>query len=127
MPTPVAARKLTIFYPGGSCRAPRATLEKLLGTLQLGWQTPITDTEVEARRPYGSRQRTGSAAGEAMRVVFKDGDEYTVRITGTHKAFIAQVLSEGGASSVSQIVSERGTEYGERPQTVGEGGPGPIV
>jgi len=123
MPTPAAARKVSIFYPGGSARAPRATIQKVLGTITMGWQAPITDTEVEARRPYGSRQRTGAAAGEAMKVIFKDGDEYTVRITGTHKAFIAQVLAGSAASSVAMIVSERGSEYGERPQTVAEGEP----
>lgn len=120
MATAPEARKITIFYPGGSARAPRATIEAILGEVTLGWQQPITDTEVERRRPYGSRQKTNAAAGEEMKVVFKNGDVFTVRITGTHTAFIREVLAAGGESTVSQIVSARGTEYGERPTAISD-------
>jgi hypothetical protein len=127
MATPAAARKVTIFYEGGSARAPRATIEKLLGPVSLGWARPQTDFFLERRRPYGSRQRTNAAAGEAIMVNFKDGESYTFRITGTHKAFISEVLAKGGESSVASIVSERGTEYGETTQDEGDDGGGIIV
>jgi hypothetical protein len=43
---------------------------------------------------------------------------FTLRVTGTHKAFLENLLTKGNVDSVVQVWSERGTIYGPQYRTL---------
>jgi hypothetical protein len=129
-PAPVAvtpnARLQTVSYPKGTATAPKALIAYLFGQNVggLAW-TPSRDPADPAtgrrRRKYGTKQRSSARAGEAMQVVLDNGETYSVRITGTHTAFLDFFLAEGLGAKVLNVLSERGTVYGPKPQTLTPG------
>lgn len=98
---------MTVSYLDGSARAPRGFIEYLFSPQQRVWSRQSGS----GRRPYKTRQRTNAGAGEPMKVVVEGGNAYTVRITGTHAAFIDYVIARA-IVPVLNVYSERGTEYG---------------
>lgn len=101
-------RQYLVTYDKGSVSGARGNIEALFGTVEPTWQVR---TGGPRKRPYGSRQRSNARAGQPMTVVFTDGYQCTVRVTGTHTAFIQQVLARA-EGEISNIYSERGTWYG---------------
>lgn len=120
------ARLQTVSYPKGTATAPKALITYLFG-LNVGglaWtpsRNPADPVTGRRRRKYGTRQRSSARAGEAMQVVLDNGEVYTCRITGSHTAFIDFFLAEGLGTKVLNVYSERGTEYGQQPQTITPG------
>lgn len=111
------ARLNTITYAKGTVTAPRGLLDYLFGsgTPNVNWAVStnlVNAITNRRRRKYGTRQRESARAGEPMKLVLKNGDIYTARITGSHTAFIDAFLSKGGGLNVANIYSERGTIYG---------------
>lgn len=104
---------ITVVYPGGTARAARGLLETLFAPQQRKWKRTNTD----GRRPYKSRQRSASAAGEPVKVVLEGGVEYTLRVTGSHTAFLDFMIARA-IVPVLNVVSERGTEYGPEVDTL---------
>jgi hypothetical protein len=116
-----SARLTTITWPKGSITAPRGLLVYLFGDLAqtVAWASTTTNTDpVTGRRVrrYGTRQRSSARAGEAMTVVLNNGEQFSVRITGSHYNFLDQFLGRGAGEKVANVYSERGTIYG--PQVV---------
>lgn len=97
-----------ITYEKGSVSGSKGNIEALFGTVEPTWQVREAGPR---KRPYGSRQRSNSRAGEPMTVVFNDGYACTVRVTGTHTRFLQQVLARA-EGEITRIFSERGTWYG---------------
>lgn len=123
MATTPGARLNTISYPKGTVTAVRGLLEYLFGNLEdnLAWAQPVSLPDLvtgRRRRKYGTRQRGSARAGEAMKILLSTGKVYTVRITGTHTAFIDFFLSKGQVKKVANIYSERGSIYGPQIKTV---------
>lgn len=90
----------------------------------LAWtpsRNPADPVTGRRRRKYGTRQRSSARAGQPMQIALSNGETYTLRITGSHTAFIDFFLSEGLGSKVLNIFSERGTIYGPQPQTITPG------
>lgn len=110
------ARRQTVRYRGGSVTATLGAIQKLLGQKTLGWSNPITDTEVEKRRPYASRRTSRSAAGTPAIVTFLDGEQWTYRVTGTQKAFVGEMIGAIGGEGVAEIKFQRKTKYAPEPQ-----------
>jgi hypothetical protein len=102
------AREQTITYPKGSVTAPLGLLNYIFGDVVPVWEK---GDDGPGRRPYGTRQRANAAAGEPISLKLVDGGTYTVRVTGTHKNFIDQILSKS-QGTVLECYSERGTIYG---------------
>lgn len=98
-------------FSGGFIRGAKGLLDYLFGDLDLQWQT--TGQSGNRRRPFGSRQRSNSAAGQPMKIRLDTGEVYTVRTTSTQKTFIAEVIRAAGPKVV-EVWSERGTSYGRR-------------
>jgi hypothetical protein len=107
-------RNQTVQYDGGTATGAAGLIEFLFGAQQLVWEG---GTDSNLKRPYGSRQRSNAAAGEPMTVELLDGSTYTLRVTGTHKAFIAKLVKPA-EDKIAQVYSERGTIYGRRPLPV---------
>lgn len=118
MAVPAAARKTIVVYDGGSIQAPLGVISLLFPTSQLKWRRPSGFSLSGRKRKYGSRQRSNNAAGEAFKVRFKNGDTWTMRVTGKHQRFIEEILETSAGDNVVQIYSERGTIYG--PQYIDE-------
>ena len=110
------ASRQTVRYPGGSVTASLGAIQKLLGQQVLGWSVPITDTDVEKRRPYSSKRASRAAAGTPAIVTFSDGEKWTYRVTGNQKAFLTEVIGASGGSEVSEIKFQRKTVYSPTPQ-----------
>ena len=120
------ARLQTVSYPKGTATAPKALIAYLFGQNVggLAWtpsRNPADPVTGRRRRKYGTRQRSSARAGEAMQMVLDNGETYTLRITGSHTAFIDFFLAEGLGSKVLNVYSERGIEYGPQPQTLTPG------
>lgn len=98
-------------FSGGFIRGPLGLLEYLFGELDLQWE--VTSGTGPRRRPYGSRQRSNSAAGQPIKIRLDDGEVYTVRTTSVQKTFIKEVIRAAGIKVV-EIWSERGTIYGKK-------------
>jgi hypothetical protein len=114
-------RLTTVAYQGGTATGVRGLMDYLFDTdvNDLEWaanDNPVSPVTNRRRRKYGTRQRSSSRAGEQMQVVLKTGEVYTLRVTGTHTAFLDAFLAQGGGVYVSNVFSERGTIYGPRPQ-----------
>ena len=111
----------TISYPGGTCTALNGLLTHLFGSdsTVLAWRAntnavnPVTGRR---RRKYSTRQRSSARAGQVMQVVLKSGEKYSVRVTGTHTAFIDYFMAEGAGDKIANVYSQRGTEYGPTPK-----------
>jgi hypothetical protein len=111
---------LTLRYQGGSVRAPKANIEYLAGDIELSWAGLLQTGQGGPGRPYGYRRRANAAAGQPLRVIFNNGEEYTFRVTGGVKNFIEFLLSKTSLSNVQQIITQRGSEFGQAPfSTVG--------
>jgi hypothetical protein len=111
MATAPNARLKTVRYSGGTVRATRGALNKLLGTLQPSWDNLRANGGGGPRRPFGYRRMSNAAAGVPLRVEFTDGEVWTYRVTGPYKRFISQVLARGAGASVEEIRSPRGAEF----------------
>jgi hypothetical protein len=111
MATNPQARLRTVRYSGGTVRATRAALNKLLGTLQPSWANLTRDGAGGPRRPYGYRRVSSAAAGTPIKVEFSDGGTWTYRVTGPIKLFISQVISRGDGVSIEEVRSPRGAEW----------------
>ena len=120
MSIPISGRRYSVSYPGGTVVGSGAVLQKILGTLEVGWVQPITDTEVERKRPYSSRRASRCAPGTPCTITFTDESKWTVRVTGTQKAFMANLLSQGSLSDVALIKFQRKTIYSPEPIEVAE-------
>lgn len=106
------ARIVTLRLQKGSVRATQAAINKLFD-IQLTTWTPLTEEQrTSVRRPYGNRQRSNAAAGKVVSVLFKDGEEWTYRVTGTMKNFLDQLATFGKRNDVANVFTQRGTEYG---------------
>lgn len=112
MATVADARLVTIRYDGGSVRAPKANLDKLIGSTDAALDARGWGPEPGARRPYGYRRRTNAAAGIPLRLTFADGETWTYRVTGTVKRFVNRIVRRGLGDEVVSIVSPRGAETG---------------
>jgi hypothetical protein len=115
------ARLNTISYAKGTVTGPRGLLEYLFGgaSFNSSWlesTNPLDNLTGRRRRKYGTRQRSSARAGEPMQLVLKNGEVYTVRITGTHTRFIDEFLAKGGGLNVANVYSERGTLYGPQSE-----------
>ena len=126
MATSPNARLQTVAYQRGTATAPKALIAYLFGQNVggLAWTTsrdPADPVTGRRRRKYGTKQRSSARAGEAMQVVLDNGETYCVRITGSHTAFIDFFLAEGLGTKVLNVLSERGTVYGPKPQTLTPG------
>jgi len=114
-------RLVTLTYPKGTVTAVRGLINYLFGSSSaaVGWTpsaNPLDPVTGRRRRKYGTRQRSSSRAGENLTMVLDNGDQYSVRVTGTHTSFIDFFLAKGVNRKVANIFSERGTIYG--PQVV---------
>lgn len=128
------AKKVTLFFEGGSVTAPRGLWEEMfagdLGTLGLtgdpktvardghtrtrvigGPSTAVSSSNYQLRRVKRGK-RGGAAGGEAVKILW-EGDLWTARLFGSHQDF------ESFWKSVSfplngdvSWVSEKGTPYG---------------
>ena len=105
------ARLVTVRFDEGSVRATRAAVDKLLGSALSPSTGPSWGPVPGARRPYGHRRVTNSAAGSPLSLRFEDGEVWTYRVTGTIKNFIDQVLKLEGAGTVISVTSPRGAEF----------------
>jgi hypothetical protein len=115
MATPAAARLQTIRYEGGSVRAPKANIEYLVGDVTLSWAGLALTGQGGAGRPYGYRRKANAAAGQPVKVIFNNGEDYTFRVTGGIKNFINFLLGRSTLDNVQQIVTQRGSEFGRAP------------
>jgi hypothetical protein len=110
------ARSVTLFYPGGSVQATKGLIDFLFPSWSPSW-LPNGESGT-GKRPFGSRQRTSRASGEAMTLVLQNGEEWVCRITGTHTRFIQTLLGQGATDQVLQVYSERGSVYGPNAGTL---------
>lgn len=107
-----------VVYNGGTITAPLGVISLFFPTSRLRWTPPTGLTLTGRRRKYGSRQRSNAAAGEAFKVRFNDGEVVTVRVTGTHRRFLDEIIASSAGDNIRQVWSERGTIYG--PQFIDE-------
>lgn len=114
MAADILRRNMTVNYTKGSCTGAAGLIEFLFGPQDLVWGG---GEDGPRKRPYGSRQRSNAAAGEPIVIELTGGDQYTVRVTGTHKRFITEVCIPN-QDKIEQVYSERGTIYGRRPAPV---------
>lgn len=108
----------TIVYPGGTATGIGGLIDYLFGEVELAWAATNPGPNVPGqpkKRKYASKQASNAAAGEPIRLRLDTGDLYTLRVTGTHTAFIDQLILSGASVKVEQVFSERGTKYGKRP------------
>jgi hypothetical protein len=114
MATAAPAQRITVNFSGGYVIGPRATIQKVLGSLESRWSAQGGITLTGRKRRYGSRQRSQALAGEPMVMNFTDGTSFTLRVVGDHVDFINAVLAGPNESQVQSIVSQRGTIYAQR-------------
>jgi hypothetical protein len=110
------ARKVTLFYNGGSVTATKGLLDFLFPSWNPSW-LPNGESG-SGRRPFGSRQRDTRGKGQVMTLQLQNGEEWGVRITGSHTKFIQVLLGQGSTDQVLQVFSERGTVYGPNAGTL---------
>lgn len=115
MATAPNARLITIRYQGGSVRAPKANIEYLAGGVELSWAGLALTGGGGAGRPYGYRRKANASAGQPVKVIFNNGEDYTFRVTGGVKNLINFMLSRSTLNNVQQIVTQRGSEFGRAP------------
>lgn len=113
MATSPQARLITVRYTGGYVRATKGALDKLLGTTDSALESRNWGPAPGARRPYGFRRKTNSAAGIPLKVGFADGETFTYRVAGPFKRFIDGVLRRGGGDEVVTVTSPRGAEMSQ--------------
>lgn len=106
----------TITYEGGTVTAPRGVIGAIFPNTSPSW-FPNGEAGI-GKRPFGSRQRDNRRAGEDLMVRFTSGSVFTLRVTGTHTAFLSNLLTKGNVDSVIQVWSERGTIYGPQYRTL---------
>ena len=106
----------TIIYTGGTATAPKGVIGAIFPSTSPSW-FPNGSSGI-GKRPFGSRQRDSRRAGEDIYVRFLSGSVFAVRVTGTHKAFLTNLLMLGNVTSVLQVWSERGTIYGPQYRTL---------
>jgi hypothetical protein len=112
MATDTEARLVTIRYNGGSVRAPKANLDKLLGDTDAALEARGWGSDPGPRRPYGYRRKTVAAAGIPLRVKFSDGETWTYRVTGPLKLFVNRIVRRNLGDEVVSITTPRGAETG---------------
>lgn len=112
MATAPEARLITVRYDGGSVRAPKANIEKLLGDVDSAQEARGWGPDPGRRRPYGYRRRTNAAAGRPLKLTFADGETWTYRVTGTVKRFVNRIVRRELGDQVVSIVTPRGAETG---------------
>jgi hypothetical protein len=112
MATAPEARLITVRYNGGSVRAPKANLDKLLGDTDAALEARGWGPDPGARRPYGYRRKTNAAAGIPLKVTFADGETWTYRVTGPVKRFVNRIVRRDLGDEVVSIVTPRGAETG---------------
>jgi hypothetical protein len=105
------ARLITVRYQGGYVRATKGALDKLLGETDSALQSRNWGPAPEARRPYGYRRKTNSAAGLPLKAGFADGETWTYRVAGPVKNFIDRVLRSAQGDEVVTLTSPRGAEF----------------
>jgi hypothetical protein len=118
-----SARLRTLTFQKGTVTAPAGLITHLFGNSsgQVSWTAsanPPDPVTGRRRRKYGTRQRSSSRAGEVMAIALSNGEQYSVRITGTHTNFIDFFLSQGAGDKVVNVFSERGTIYGPQAKQV---------
>jgi hypothetical protein len=97
--------------------ATRYLLEYLFGEIgtSLRWDkigSSTNPTTGRRRRIYGTKQRSSARAGERMTLKLASGEDWSVRVVGTHLDFIDNLLGRVIPGRVVGLVSERGTDYG---------------
>ena len=107
----------TIIYQGGTVTAPRGVIGAIFPSTAPSW-FPNGSSGI-GKRPFGSKQRDSRQAGEDLFCRFQSGSVFTLRVTGTHTAFLTRLLMDGNVESVVQVWSERGTLYGPQYRTIG--------
>lgn len=112
MATASEARLVTVRYDGGSVRAPKANLDKLLGDTDAALEARGWGPDPGANRPYGYRRKTKAAAGIPLKVTFSDGETWTYRVTGPVKRFVNRIVRRNLGDEVVSIVTPRGAETG---------------
>jgi len=113
MATSPEARLITVRYDGGYVRATKGALDKLLGTTDSALEARNWGPAPGARRPYGYRRKTNSAAGIPLKVGFADGESWTYRVAGPFKRFIDGVLRQASGDEVVTLTSPRGAEFAQ--------------
>lgn len=111
MATSPEARLQTIRYNGGSVRATRGALRKLIGQTDSALEAQGWAPSPGARRPYGYRRRNNSAAGTPLKVDFADGETWTYRVTGPIKRFLDRIVRRNLGTEVDMVTSPRGAEF----------------
>ena len=106
----------TVVYTGGTLTAPKGVIGAIFPGTSPSW-FPNGSSGI-GKRPFGSVQRNSRRAGEDLFVRFSSGSVFTVRVTGTHKAFLTNLLMKGQVGAVLQVWSERGTVYGPQFRTL---------
>jgi hypothetical protein len=112
MATAPEGRLVTVRFPKGSIRAPKANIEKLKTISSGNWTAGQQSLPGQRRRKYGYRRRSNAAAGQAIQIDFADGERWTYRLTGTVENFISSIVASGTNDAVTAITTQRGAEYG---------------
>lgn len=112
MATNPEGRLVTIRFPDGSLRAPKANLEKLKTITAGNWTTGAISLPGLKRRKYGYRRKSNASAGQSIQIDFADGERWSYRLTGTVENFISKILATGTVDAVTGVTTQRGAEYG---------------
>lgn len=112
MATAPEGRLVTVRFPKGSLRAPKANIEKVVSIASAGWTGGPTLEGGRRRRKYGYRRKSNAAAGQAITIDFADGERWTYRLTGTVENFISRLVAPGSNDAITAITTQRGAEYG---------------
>jgi hypothetical protein len=113
MATDPDGRLITVRYNGGYIRATKGAMDKLLGSTDAALEMRNWGPDPGARRPYGFRRRTNSAAGMAVKIDFADGESWTYRVAGPVKRMINRVLRASTGSEVVMVTTPRGAEFAQ--------------
>lgn len=113
MATEAEARLITVRYDGGYVRATKGAIDKLMGSTDAALESRNWGPAPGARRPYGYRRKTNSAAGIPLKVGFADGEVWTYRVAGPFKNFIDRVLRTAQGDEVLTLTSPRGAEFAQ--------------
>jgi hypothetical protein len=106
------ARLVTLGFEGGTVRLSQGLYDALFGAAEPTWGGGTTATTQSGRRryKYGTRQRTSAAAGKQIMLDLKNGETYSVRVTGVVVQFIDSIVSKSG-DKIARIYTRRGQEY----------------
>jgi hypothetical protein len=122
MPVDPKRRKIILRYEKGTARMALGVGELLFGPITTSgrWKRPGTaGQDGRGKVPYGRAQRTLCGAGKAVSIHMKNGDVWTVRITGPDKKFNDMFLARSVVKDdVIRIVTPRGTKYGEEVDVI---------